>query len=126
MSRWLLKFASYREKDDIFNLVRSGKKSIETRPFNPQKKRNYSKIVPGDTLVLYSLDTHEKLEREAVYTRVYKSIADMVENEPVEKIFPGIKSKNALLKVYEELKSKWGKAYAQKLEKYGIVAVGFK
>jgi ASC-1-like (ASCH) protein len=126
MSRWLLKFASYKQKNDIFDAVRSGKKSIETRPFNPQKKHNYSKIIPGDTLVFYSLDTHEKLEREAVYTRVYKSVVDMVENEPVEKILPGIKSKSALLKVYEELKSKWGKTYAQKLEKYGIVAVGFK
>src|SRR4030043_739320 len=126
MSRWLLKFSSYRKKDDIFKLVGSGEKTIETRPYNPSKKRNYSKIKPGDILIFYSLDSKRKIERLVTFTHVYKSVEEMVRNEPVDKIFPGIKTPDNLLKVYKELKNKWGKVYTRKLEKYGIVAIGFK
>lgn len=124
MSRWLLRFASYKEKDDIFKFVESGEKTIETRPYNPLKKRNYSKVKPGDTLIFHSLDSGRKIEKTATFTHVYKSVEDMVENEPVEKILPGIKTPKNLLKVYEEVKKKWGKDYARILEKYGIVAIG--
>ncbi len=126
MARWFLRFASYKKKDDIFDFVKSGKKTIETRPYDPTKKRNYALVAPGDTLVFYSLDSKGKFERTATFTHVYPSVAEMVKNEPVGKIFPGIKTPENLLAVYEELKSKWGKSYAYKLEKYGIVAVGFK
>lgn len=126
MASWFLKFASYKTKDDIFNLVKLDKKTIETRPFNPNKKRNYSQIVPGDTLVCYSLDSQEKIEKTATFVRVYKSVEDMLEQEPIGQIFPGVDNSDNLLKIYGELKIKWGKSYARKLEKYGIVAIGFR
>lgn len=124
MAKWLLRFASYKKRDDIFNSVKTGAKTIETRPFNPENKRNYSQVEPGDVLVFYSLDSKESFERMATFTHVYPSVKDMAKNEPVDKIFPGIVTPQKLISVYEDLKSKWGKSYAQKLEKYGIVAIG--
>jgi len=126
MSKWFLKFASYKEKNDIFKLVISGAKTIETRPFDPRKKRNYSQVKPGDILQFYSLDSKEKIDKVATFTHVYRSVREMTENEPIEKIFPGIKTAEALMNVYDEVKKKWGKDYAYVLEKYGIVAIGFK
>jgi ASC-1-like (ASCH) protein len=124
MARWFLKFASYKKKNDIFDMVKSGKKTIEDRPYNPEKARNYSKVKPGDTLVLCSLDTGEKLEKKATRVCVYKSIREMAENEPIGKIIPGVKSSEELVGLFEEFKKKWGGSYARKLEKYGIVAIG--
>jgi ASC-1-like (ASCH) protein len=126
MARWLLRVSSYQKRDDIFNLVGSGEKTIETRPNNPLKKRNYSKVKAGDILIFYSLASGKKIEKTATFTHVYESVEEMVKNEPVNKIFPGIKTPENLLGVYEEVKKKWGKNYAHKLEKYGIVAIGIK
>jgi ASC-1-like (ASCH) protein len=125
MARWNLKFASYKTKDDIFNAIVIGKKTIETRPRNPESKRDYSDIKVGDTLVFQSLDSGRKLERKVVFIRLYRGVVEMVEKEDPEKIFPGVGSKDNLLILYDEVKKKWGKSYAQKLEKYGIVAIGF-
>lgn len=126
MGKWLLKFASFEKENDIFDAVRSGKKTIETRPLNKQSKRNYSRVKPGDVLIMHSLDTNEKIYKTATYVHVYKSVDEMVENEPVDKIWPGIKTPEELLEIYKKAKKKWGKSYAEKLDKYGIVAIGFK
>ncbi len=126
MAEWILKFASYKRENDVFEAVKSGEKTIETRPLNKKSKRNYSKIEPGDKLVMYSLDTKEKLDKIATYIHVYRFLEEMVKSEPVEKIWPGVKTPNQLLAIYEEVKKKWGKSYAEKLDKYGIVAIGFK
>ena len=126
MAEWLLRFASYKRENDIFEAVKSGEKTIEKRPLNKKSKRDYSKIRPGDKLVMYSLDTKEKLNKIATDIHVYRSVEEMVKSEPVEKIWPGVKTPNQLLAIYEEVKKKWGKSYAEKLDKYGIVAIGFK
>lgn len=124
MAKWVLKFASWKKKNDIFEMVKSGEKTIEDRPYNPEKKRNYSKVKPGDTLVLKSLDTGEKIEKKASFIHVYRSVEKMARNEPVEKIIPGVKSPKDLVEIFEQLKKKWGSNYARKLENYGIVAIG--
>lgn len=121
--KWVLKFGSYKKQDDIFNEVEKGAKTIETRPINREKKRNYTQVKPGDDLVLVSLDSGRKINRKAKAVRVYSSVEKMAESEPVELIFPGVKSAEELVAVFVELKKKWGKEYAAKLEKYGIVAI---
>jgi len=124
MARWVLKFAAWKKKNDIFEMVKSGKKTIEDRPYNPEKKRSYSKIEPGDTLVLVSLDSGDKIEKQAKWVHVYSGIKEMAENEPVDKIIPGCQSPAELVAIFEQLKKKWGVNYARKLEKYGVVAIG--
>lgn len=122
--QWVLKFASYKHPDDIFDAVVEGKKTIETRPINPESSKDYSKIKKGDKLVLYSLDSGRKIEKSVTFVHVYKSVKQMVENEPIEKIFPGVSKPEELELIFEEFKKKWGSSYANKLEKHGIVAIG--
>jgi ASC-1-like (ASCH) protein len=124
--KWILKFGSYYEKDDIFHQVERGFKTIETRPVNNEKKRNYSQIAVGDKLILWSLDSGRKLERAAEFVHVYRSVKEMAEHEDVGKIFPGVQSPDELVRVFENLKIRWGTEYARKLEQFGVVAIGMK
>ncbi|MBN1169065.1 hypothetical protein JXA63_04205 [Candidatus Woesebacteria bacterium] len=126
MGKWFLKFASYESPNDIFELVKSGKKIIETRPRNKESSKDYSNIKPGEILVMQSNDTGERIEKTVTFLHKYESVEDLAESEPVNKILPDIKSPEQLIEVFEELKKKWGKRYAEKLEKYGIAAIGFK
>lgn len=122
---WTLKFASYKESDDILNTIESGLKVIETRPYTPQDYKDYSKIKKGDRLVFVSLDTDKQIEKTALGAKVYKTVVEMLQNEDYESIFPGIGSKERLLAVFEEVKQKWGSSYQYNLEHYGIVAIYF-
>jgi len=124
MAKWVLKFASWKKKNDIFEMVKSGKKTIEDRPYNPEKKRNYGKIKPGDILILKSLDSGEIIEKKVKYVHIYPSVLEMAKNEPVGKIIPGVRTAQELVGIFEQLKKKWGRNYGRKLEKYGIVAIG--
>jgi ASC-1-like (ASCH) protein len=126
MARWILKFASYKKRNDIFDAVKRGEKTIETRSINLAAKRNYSQVKPEDILVMLSLDTKERIEKIVTFVHIYKSVAEMAKKESTEKIIPGVKTSKELIDIFEELKKKWGRSYANKLEKYGIVAMGFK
>lgn len=126
MSKWYLKFASYKTPNDIFEAVKSGKKTIETRPRNKKSKRDYSKIKPGDILIMQSNETGERIEKKVVFVHIYNSVKELAESEPTEKIFPGIKTPKELVGVFEDFKKIWGKRYAGKLESYGVVAIGIK
>lgn len=127
MKTWNLKFASLNKTDDIFDLVLSGDKTIETRSRNPNDgEGDYTNIKPGDILIIKSLDTGKEIQKEVVFNHVYNSIGEMVSNENEEKIFPGIGSKENLVKVYEDAKNKWGEKYKFEVENYGMVAIGFK
>lgn len=120
MSKIILRFASWKDKNDIFLAVKKGIKTIETRPATEK----YSSIKIGDILELESLDTREKVKKTASFVHIYRSIEKMAKNEVVEQIIPGVKTPGELVRVFEEFKKKWGKEYAEKLEKYGIVAIG--
>lgn len=127
MKFWNLKFSSVNKPDDIFNFLVSGEKTIETRSRNPEDGENdYTNVKPGDILHFRSLDTGKEIDKTVVFNHVYDSVEDMVKNEDVEKIRPGIGSKENMLKQYEEVKNKWGEKYKYELEHYGIVAIGFK
>lgn len=128
MKIWNLKFASLDSPDDIFNLIVNGSKTIETRSRNPNDGENdYSNVKPGDVLHFKSLDTGKEIEKTVISNHVYNSIEEMVKNENVEKILPGIGSKENYLKRIEQAKNKWwGEKYKFELEHYGIAAIAFK
>jgi ASC-1-like (ASCH) protein len=125
MKTWILPFASYKEKDDIFNEIISGRKTIETRPINPASSKNYATVQVGDMLVFESNDSHRIIEKTVVFVHPYKSVYEMVAAENEESILPGIGSKGKLLERYEIFKKLWGNTYKEKLETHGIVAIGF-
>lgn len=127
MKTWKLKFASYKEKDDIFNMILSGKKTIETRSRNSNDGENdYTNIKEGDTLEIISLDSGKKIEKIVTFNHVYNSVEELVQHEDVTKILPNISNNDEYLKIIEEVKNKWGEKYKFELENYGMVAIGFK
>ena len=124
MKTWNLKFASYKSPDDIFNLIEDGTKTIETRPLDINSEGHYEHINVGDKLVLTSLDSGRVIKRTVKFVHTYKSISEMVNNEDPNAIFPGVETSEALLKIYEEVKFKWGSDYKYRVEHYGIAAIG--
>jgi ASC-1-like (ASCH) protein len=105
-------------------MIKDGRKTIEDRPLNLARKRHYGQVKPGDLLICVSLETKERLEKKVNWVKIYKSVREMADNEPVEKIIPGVKTADELVAIFEQLKRKWGHRYAYKLEHYGIVAMG--
>ena len=127
MKTWFLKFASKETPDDIFNLIVSGQKTIETRSRNPTEGENdYSNIKVGDKLLIKSLDSGRELSKEVVSIHIYDTVSEMIQNEDVEKILPGVGSKDKMIENFEVVKNKWGEKYKFELEHYGIVAINFK
>lgn len=124
MINWVLKCASYKTPDDIINLIKMGKKTVETRPYNPKKPNNYSHIQPGDIITFLSLDSGNSFTKLATFVHIYPSVSAMVNTESPDAILPGIGSARSLIQLYEELKKKWGSEYTRKLDTYGIVAIG--
>jgi len=124
---WNLKFSSLNTPDDILNLIESGTKTTETRSRNPNDGINdYSNIKNGDVLHFVSTDTGKTIDKVVVFNHVYNSIDEMLDIENVEKILPGIGSKENMRNQFETAKQKWGEKYKFELENYGIVAIGFK
>jgi len=127
MKTWNLKFSSLGQPDDVFDLIVSGKKTVETRSRNPNDgEGDYTNIKPGDILHFKSLDTGKELEKTVVSNHIYSSPNEMVVNENVEKILPGIGSKENYLKRIDKLKVKFGEKYKFELDHYGMVAIEFK
>jgi ASC-1-like (ASCH) protein len=63
MAKRFLKFASHERTNDIFQAVKSGQKTIETRPRNKKSSKDYSNIKRGDILVMRSNETGVELEK---------------------------------------------------------------
>lgn len=120
MSSVVLKFASWKKPNDIFDAIKSGEKTVETRPASLK----YCAVKKGDLIELLSLDTKEKIKRTVKFIHKYKSVAEMAEKEEVNKIIPGVETKEQLIKTFDILKKKWGKQYADKIETFGMVAIG--
>ncbi len=124
---WNLKFSSLNKSDDIFDMILSGKKTIETRSRNPNDPENdYTNIKVGDILHIKSNDTGREIEKTVVSNHVYDSVEEMVNQEDIEKVLPGIGSKENYLKKIELVKEKFGEKYKYELEHYGMVAIEFK
>lgn len=127
MKTWRLRFASYKTKDDIFNTIVDGSKTIETRPRKaPGSNKNYEDIIPGDKLLFCSVASGRELTKEVISIHVYDTVSNMIANEDVEKILPGVGSKENMIDNFEIFKNRWGEKYKFELEHYGIVAIAFK
>jgi ASC-1-like (ASCH) protein len=127
MKVWKLKFTSYRSKDDIFDMIVNGTKTIETRSRNPNDgDKDYSNIKVGDILEIKSTDSGRIIKKTVSFNHLYSSAEELAETEDVKKILPMITKKEQYLKVIDEVKEKWGEKYKFEVENYGMVAIGFK
>jgi len=95
----------------IYDLIKSGKKKIETRVAGPK----YQNIKDGDLIVFKC--GKDSFERLAKKVRKFNSIDQMLKSYNFKDI-------NPLVNTAEELKIMYNSfpGYTQKLEKYGIIA----
>lgn len=105
-----------REVDrEIFNLIKIGEKKIETRAGGPK----YRNIQKGDIVVLKC--GKDKLEKEVGEVYKFKNVKEMLKKYNPSDINPNIQSIKELTDMYNSFPG-----YAERLQKYGIIAFKLK
>jgi ASC-1-like (ASCH) protein len=100
----------------IFNAIKSGRKSIETRALNnPKGARYYGDITRGDKVVVAC--GQSKCVKRVKRVAKYKSIAAMLRKEPYRKIDARFDSIAAAEKVYFAFPN-----YKERIKKFGLIA----
>jgi valyl-tRNA synthetase len=114
---------NFRNKQ-IFELIKEGKKNIETRALNPEEQdRYFGDIKKGDQLIFNYIEndtTKEQLLVEIQDARIYKNEDDFFVKENVNNILPG--------KTKEDIKTFWKSinGYGEKIKQNGIIALEIK
>lgn len=109
MKTWTVRF---RAKDkDIFDLVKIGKKDIETRAATPR----HMLVNVGDTLLF--LCGKEKFSRKVSRVAHYPTLEELFKSEKLSSIVPWVESEDEARKVYFSFPG-----YKEKIKKFGIVA----
>lgn len=100
---------------NIFNMIKSGKKTIETRAAT----RKFNKIIVGDSLIFKC--GKDRLEKEVLDKHTFKSIDDLLKTLDLKEIMPHLTSA-------KEAKNVWYSfpKYEEKIEKHGLVAFRMK
>jgi len=95
----------------IFDLIKSGVKTIETRAATDK----YRNIQAKDKLVFHC--EGQKVTKVVKTVYLFKSIKELLNKLPLTKILPGVKS-------FEEAEKVWVgfPNYPEKIKKYGLVA----
>ena len=100
-----------READrEIYELIKSGKKKVETRAGGPK----YQNIQKGDVIVLKC--GKSKFERTVAEVRKFKSVNGMLRRYKPSDIHPDIQSAEELINLYHSFPG-----YDQRLKKHGIM-----
>lgn len=105
----------FRQADrNIFDDVRSGKKTVETRAATV-KFRN---IKPGDAVIF--ICGSDKFEKEVQSAETFKGIAEMLTKHNIGDIAPSLTNKEELEKMYYSFPG-----YREKIEQFGLIALKF-
>lgn len=96
---------------DIFESLKKGEKSIETRACT----RKFQKIKEGDTLV-FNCD-NQKLEKKVKKVEHFESIEELFESVDIKNVFPDIDTLETLKQAYFSFPN-----YKQKIDNYGLFA----
>lgn len=99
---------------DIFEMLKSGKKPVETRAATAK----YKKIKAGDEME-FSCDG-ERFEKTVAKVTHFDSIETLLKNYKPETINPKLKTKEEIMEMYHSFPG-----YKEKIEKEGIVAIEF-
>lgn len=113
MKSWVLRI---RKTDRvIFDRIKNGEKTIETRPMNPlESSKYYGKMEAGDKLVI--LCDGQRLEKTVKATRIYVDFEKYLDTEDLENILGEGTTKEDARKVHYS----FGK---ERLNDYGIIAI---
>lgn len=109
MKTWTLRFRAVDEK--IFNEIRDGSKSVETRAATIK----YKPIEVGDVLLFVC--GKKRLSKKITKKNHFSSIDFMIKKIPYKKIMPSIKSVQEMKKVYSSYSG-----YDEKIQEFGIFA----
>ncbi|MCL5093798.1 MAG: hypothetical protein M1355_01565 [Patescibacteria group bacterium] len=110
----ILKVADHKEKEDIFNLLRDGLKTIDTRPYSTK----FNGLKVGDEIIFKHIKSGGEIVKSVKRIAIFKTIDEMAKKENIEKIIPSAKTKEDLLKVYRGFRG-----FIEGVEKSGIIAI---
>lgn len=110
----ILKVADFKEPNDIFDLICSGEKSIDTRPYSTK----FDGLRAGDEIIFKHVKTGEAITKQVKRVSRYKSLDELIKNKDISKIISGAKTKEDLLRVYKKFRG-----FVEKMEERGIVAI---
>ncbi len=115
MKTWNLRIR--KEDKTIFDRIKYGEKTIETRPLNaPDAKKDYSQISAGDKLN-FSCDG-ERLEKPVCGVRIYRDFEKYLQKEDLENILGKGMTKEEARKIHYGFPG-----CKKRLESYGIIAI---
>lgn len=96
---------------DIWNLIRSGKKCVETRAAGPK----YEHIKAGDTLIFSC--GGKKFKKKIKKAKTFRTLGAMFKVYDPETIHPGIGGQKALRAKYKSFSG-----YEERIKQYGMIA----
>jgi len=113
MKSWVLRI---RKTDKvIFDRIKGGDKTIETRPMNPpESSKYYGKMETGDKLVI--LCDGQRQEKTVKATRVYRDFEKYLSSEDLANILGEGTTKDIARKIHYS----FGR---ERLDNYGIIAI---
>lgn len=97
---------------DIFDAIRSGRKTIETRAATVR----YQKIKKGDRVILVC--GKDLFEKKVIDVAIFKSIDALLKKYKVRQINPNVKTEEDLRELYYSFPG-----YREKIKKHGLVAI---
>lgn len=100
---------------DIYELIKSGKKKIETRAGSPK----YKDIKDGDTIIFRC--GKDSFERTAIKVKIFKSVEHLLKVYNYKDIDPRALGAAELKKLYNSFSG-----YKEKIKKFGIIAFELK
>lgn len=98
---------------DKYEQIVNGIKTIETRAGTVK----YTDLMPGDRLMLVC--GKDKSAKTISFVKHYDSIANMLEELPLNQILPNASDIDEAIRIYNSFPG-----YKHKIEQYGIVALG--
>lgn len=109
-------------KLDLYNSpflgIKATLKTVEGRAWT--KKIDYRQMRKGDKLTFRNLDTGEELTVMIDEVNWYPSVKEMLENEGLESLLPGVKSIEEGIELYHSFPG-----YEERIKEGGIFAIRF-
>jgi ASC-1-like (ASCH) protein len=110
-----MKILRFREINrDIFEAIKNGTKSVETRAASPK----FSGVKAGDVLVFKC--GKDKFEKTVKKAKLFKGVKEILKDYRIKQINPYFHSADELEKMYKSFPG-----YVQKIKKYGLIAIEF-
>jgi ASC-1-like (ASCH) protein len=109
-----VRFVFRREDRAIFEHVKTGVKSVETRAAT----KKYSSLLPGDVCLMVC--GRERVEKTIHRVRTFRTIDALFRAYPIKKVMPWVRTIREAKRVYDGFPG-----YREKIAEFGIIALEF-